>query len=443
MAYDKELFNIVDLIDILDPSTDPKIVKYLCERYLRENFKEEKPEDESKLLYENRLASDFVAANAEMPSIVITENEPKRKLDLESELIEQNLHLEADEVRPSSTISNFLRADIPLRKSSMSTESIVSDQPLVDPLRTDKQIVDELNASLVQKLKEKLESVNNALRDALNQSRMSNHNYDVKCFKYSGYKVNLELKKTNELLPPILCSRLDNHVIKPSKEVIHLETQNDIEIKKVFKPNETASLIDDLDETNKNQAKKVNSNETTLPSLWRNVKPVIKSDLIVFQYEEDQKYYFKNKTTEDTFETNDTKYAKQTWDKHLPKIKNFYYMNSLKRIPAARDILIDSLNKYSEPLFPMLQASATNQIESNSLDKPPAKKPKKVIFSEENNASVKRRLEEMPNFPYNKTDSQINEQYLKSLKKSGLINKNCKPVVRSSSLKINFKYLNF
>ena len=441
MAYDKELFNIVDLIDIFDPSTDPKIVKYLCERYLRENFKEEKPEDEAKLLYENRLATNFVAEDAEMPSIVITENEPRRKLDSETELIEQNLHLEADEARPSSTISNFLKADdIPLRKSSMSTVSIVFDQPVDDILRTDKQIIDETNASLIHKLKEKLDLVNNALRDAINQSRMSNHSYDVKCFKYSGYKVNLELKKTNELLPPILCSRLDNHIIKPSKEVIHLETQNDIEIKKVFKPNETVPFIG-LDEAI--QAKKTTFNETT--NLWRNVKPVIKSDLVVFQYEEGQKYYFKNKTTtdEDTFDANDTKYAKPAWDKHLPKIKNYYYINSLKRIPAAQDILIDSLNKYTKPLFPMLQ-QATPRIElNNNLDKSPLKKSKKVMFNEENNVSARRHLEDIPKFVYNKTDSQINEQYLKSLKKSGLINKNCKPVVRSSSLKINFNHLNF
>jgi len=426
MAYDNDLFQIVDLIDIFDPNTDPKIVKYLTERYLKENFKaDEEPVEESTVLYENRLQTDFVSDTGEKPSIIITnEFESRKKLDLDSELIEQEMHKEADEARPSSNISNRLNNfELPFAKSSTSINSMISrQQTMLDPLRTNKAIIDELNVSLVKKLTEKLEYVNSVLVLAkLSNKRMGK----MKCFKYDGFRLDLKLNKSHDFFPPILSSSLGNHVIKPSKEIINLKPHNEVVIKRLLKmPNEIIPP-DDLDIAKQNNDSSLN--KSMIPGQCKNIKPVIKSDLVIFQYETEQKYYFKETETENNnnFYMNETKFM----NKHLPKIKNYYYINSLKRIPAAQTQLVDSLSKYNEPLFPML-IKINDKQEQQSVEK------QKIIKRDLVHSGLSRKssdVSQRPKFLY-KTDIEINENYLKSLKKSGLMNKNCKPVVRRVSM---------
>jgi hypothetical protein len=416
MAYDNELFQIVDLIDIFDFNTDPKIAKYLAERYLRENFKEEKPEDESKILYDNRLATNFVSDLGEKPSILITnEFESKKKLDSDSELIEHQMIKEADEARPSSNISNRLNIEF-TKSSNTSIISMISrQQTMLDPLRTNKAIIDELNSSLLKKLNEKLDYINNIL----NLNMLSNQRVEkIKCFKYNGYRVDLKLKKNNDFFPPILSSSVGNHVTKPSKEIINLIPQNEIEIKRLLKMPSQIIPSNQKISTNKQN---INLEQPLIPNLCKNIKPVIKSDLVIFQYEDEQKYYFKD-TEETSFDLNEMKF-----NKHLPKIKNYYYINSLKRIPAAQTQLVDSLTKYNEPLFPMLIKINDNKKQSVENNK--------NIKKDFVNSGLSRKHSDVtkPKFSY-KTDSEINENYLKSLKKSGLMNKNSKPVVRRVSM---------
>ena len=197
---------------------------------------------------------------------------------------------------------------------------------------------------------------------------------------------------------------MNNHNIKPSTESFYLATQKDIEIRRVLKANETIPAIN---EDNDYLLTKREQQITKLPNLLNRIKPVIKSDLVIFQYNENQKYFSKDNALEDP------KYTK-----HLPKIKNYYYINSLKKIPAAQNILLDSLVKYNEPLFPI--DTSTNRENRNSFTSE-----KKVKFQ----GLARRHTINSPKNVY-KTDSEINENYLNSLKKSGLVNKNCKPLVR-------------
>lgn len=401
MAYDKDLFNIVDLIDIFDPKSDPKIVRYLCERYLRENFKEDKSDSESEKLYEARLTTNFVSEQADK-SVIMSETEGRKRLSSQNELMEDNLYTEAENARPASTNSNHVRFDVPLTDSQLLTGNLENENELTSLFRTNEDILKELDESLEKKLKDILEYATNTL----GLSRLSNYS-DVKCFNYSGYKINLEMKR-HESLPPIpyLSSRLGDRIIKESKETINLEAHNDIEIKRVLKQDQIIPPIEDDEDT----MSKKSSGE--LPSLLQKIKPVIKPDLVVFQYSDDQKYFFKDNASTD-------QYAK-----HLPKIKNYYYLNSLKQIPAAQNLLFKSLLKYNEPLFPML--TSENAVKTNeSLKRNESLNFKKLLEKKTSMSSTN-----LPKIVYTKTGNEIKENYLSSLKRSGLANKNSKPLIR-------------
>ena len=184
MAFDKGLYNIINLIDIFNTSTDTKIVKYLGEKYLKQNLKKLEKFDETKSIssYKNSMRKLFdTIPKKEIQSDDIcdkfNEAELLREIDdlkptsgcmhSYKKNLAQNSKVENEDFRSVKFKSNYKESWSEI--GSISTSSLISsDFVRKNPIlkETPKTLKGKFQLNLTQKVLDRLESLEKSTRSS-------------------------------------------------------------------------------------------------------------------------------------------------------------------------------------------------------------------------------------------------------------------------------------
>ena len=530
MAYDRGMTKIMNLIDIFDKRTDKKIVKYLGEKYLKENMKKLiNDEIRCDSMYEKRILlkqlNDGMHDNHHIQLFLdnVTNQVPNHynqtnNLGHVNDDNDFDIYYEAEITKPDSDYMYSYKKKNQFKKKtpeidsddesfslrnlkSISTNSLVSGDLKKDAFQTKnetgrRKVFKKLSQNILDRIKEVQEP----------KKTLPNNNNE-KSLKYKGFKIDMKLKKPLVDARPISSLSISSNSTKYSNsrknnntvETINLNFNTEIEIKNISR------LEYSHQKSNENKADKKIRSKSGLPNLRRAessqksvvsqldvynssseifsspfadlVKPKIDnthktakspanlkksssrlaklnpipskmdnssySDLI---YNSNEKFYIKK---DDFITFSSINFMEHS--SYITKINsqdsntnNFKSQTTSKQTNEKKD------KKYTENvLFPVSYLD-TSQIKQAITGK-------KVHFNliDSNNSSVKSNslkprtcLRNKSQFETDtqrkrRSSNQITEEYLDSLKRSGLANQNCRPIIKNTNTLKPLKFINF
>jgi hypothetical protein len=484
MAYDRNMTKLVDLIDIFDKNTDRRIRNCLAKRYLKENIikrnKENMNNNCNSYFYKNPLenSDDDVFNRDNVVDYLLSDeaNLLQLKHQQEKEMIEaarlEQEEIEKESKKKTNNLVNMIEVNRPDDDNNTITESslsYISNESLEKsgyfPNRKYRK-VDSLEKQLMKEITE----------NSLNKSsfEIENEFFKKKSLQYKGYKINFYISQTPDPLSLAPEAAKCGSLLEDFYDKIYISKLSRYsKLDKRNRLNETP-----LSNNNSNLSnRRVSSSRTESKRSSLNYSPAVIPESVL-SYRNEEKYFekkFDNKIL-----------PVLTNSKEINKIKNHNYLNELSKRTATKDVVIEGMKKYTEPLFPLNSESSEiiygetkfdkkiqakthvnnnkNSIEnsniSNQIDQMDNNRSssdcKKVSFKLElNEASILsglssnnlNRFSSMSLRPSSKkpaqfkhdqtqkTQNQIFNSYMNSLKKSGLINKNCLPIINKKSIR--------
>ena len=447
MAYDRGLYATVRLIDIFDKQSHKKIVQYLGKRAIKELNLKSTPSTEAP---KNDVINYLLSEDAHMLHQIQQEEQDERAKSEAS----TKMYKEAGVAKPPSDFMFVFDDD-----ENTSNRSLISTEQLRE--------TEEVQRRDVKREKDLPKQILNRIFDLnlppesgsariVDNSQLS---FRSKMLKYQGYKIDLkmnevndgEAKKRNTSLKSGMSFYLNNEY--EIKDIINTETPKNQEkiLKKrlnvKFESTSQNSDLTGLDIVPENKLKltnriQLNSNRSSISSV------PFKSTIVPLRevyFDKEKKFFSKQVNSVAPLSHRDQK-DKQI-NKDLSKLNNYYYLNTLKDNRAAtRPVIDECLRQHTNPLFPLVNNLADNSASTliSSVHDSSRKKilnpsviRKRISSSKTQIASDKLTQRSKPvesnnnEFKY-KSGNQIVENYLNSLKKSGLTNKNCYPVLKSS-----------
>ena len=464
MAYDNGLHSIVSLIDIFDKKSHKNVVKYLGKRYLKEN--------------KMSAMSGVDAVKSQLVSYLLTEEalflqlqqetqeelEKSNKIDLSSEAYqmfkavekakpESNFMYVFEENPEDTARKNSNQAGSDKDFKSISTNSLISNEIMetkINRVRGEnelaQQIVNRINEA---QLSSDLYSESDKNSPKFTQSPRSKS----KMLNYDGYKINLMINDAaynRNNAESVATTRATAKSKNMSRLSFNL--QNEYEIRDILKTS------DDSDSNGGDSKKRpetsfVNQVQTANQKFYAN-KPTTSSSTrsnptnLTLMNSKIPKRIVSFKNDEKYYSTNEKLNSKDT-----SKFNNYYYLNSLSKREVAKPVIEECLKKYNEPLFPLQSRSSFTNSAANLNEKKTrilSSKERKILNEEQfppvqdnlvfdpfrettkTNKLTTRNQTAKNEFKY-KTGNEVIETYLTSLKKSGLVNKNCFPIIRNSA----------
>jgi len=459
MAYDRGMYSIVRLIDIFDKKTHKKIVKYLGKKCIKEMNQQAEPNaDRPKSTVINYLLSEdglMLAQSLEEEEIL----DDKLKSDLLNKM-----YKDADVTKPKSDFMYVFDEKSENEMNSQSRSNFSSENL--------KESTEE-KRRLVKGRKDLPKQIIDCMFDPYltdSQNNMSEPplSYRSKILKYQDYEID------------VLMNNSENHSktknTRPVVSGMNFYLNNEYEIKNITKKDEKQKLLKkrlnvkfdssssqyssftDLGplnthaistatlNTSRSQASNshLNSNRSDIFNVPFKSTIVPISEIC---YDKGKQIFTKK---ENSFIKPMSKSDKKDKliEKDVSKLNNHYYLNTLhyKRV-ATRPVIEECLKQHLEAPFPLNVSSSINQNKTSSLKKVKQFNLNKSVnsangsingrepFSKFNIESTSKK--KLPNVRQFKTENQIVETYLNSLKKSGLSNRNCVPVLKSNDSKRN------
>ena len=462
MAYDRGMYSIVRLIDIFDKQTHKKIVKYLGKRCIKELNQEETTSDRPKTTVINYLLSE----DGHMLAQALEEEEhldDKSKNDL---IIK--MYKDVDVTKPKSDFMYVFDEKSENDMTNSQSRSYFSSENLKESTEAKRRIV--------KGKKDLPKQILNCMFDPFltdSQNNMSEPplSYRSKILKYQDYEIDVLMNKNES------DSKNKN---RPIRSGMNFYLNNEYEIKKIIKKDEREKLLkkrfnvkfdsassqvsDFVEVDPRKSATNLNTNrsQTSNTHLNSNRSDIFnvpfKSTIVPISeicYNKEKRIFTKK---ENSFIKPFNKIDKKDKliEKDVSKLNNHYYLNELhyKRV-ATRPVIEECLKKHLETPFPLdnFPSENSSQVNQHETSSPKIVKnlnlKKKINTPKSGNSEnfiLKPKLEAINNkiapkikqYQY-KTENQIIDTYLNSLKKSGLTNKNCIPVLKST----NFSKRNF
>jgi hypothetical protein len=462
MAYDRGMYSIVRLIDIFDKQTHKKIVKYLGKRCIKEINQQETPPERPKTTVINYLLSEDGRKHEET-----FEDEEHLDEKLKSELLIK-MYKDVDVTKPKSDFMYVFEEKSENDMLNSQSRSNFSSEYLKESM--------EVKRRIVKGKKDLSKSIKDCMLDPFLTSSQNNMSepplsYRSKILKYQDYEIDVLMNNKE------IDSKNKN---RPIRSGMNFYLNNEYEIKNIVKKDEREKLLkkrlnvkfdssssqdsDFVDlgtnintaylNTNRSHASNshLNSNRSEILNMPTIFTVPFKSTIVPISeicYNKEKRIFTKK---ENSFikPLNKIEIKDKLIEKDVSKLNNHYYLNTLryKRI-ATRPVIEECLKQHLEAPFPLENLSQINQQETSNLKKVKSINSKAIVNSAKSgkseNSNLKPKLEtnnkmsaHVKQHKY-KTENQIIETYLSSLKKSGLSNKNCYPVLKSTiTAKRNF-----
>ena len=409
MAFDKGLYNIIHLIDIFNTNTDTKIVKYLGEKYLKQNLKKLEKFDETKSIssYKNSMSKLF-------------ETIPKKEIqsdDIYEKFNEAELLREIDDLKPTSGCMHSYKKNLAQNSKaenddfrsvkfklnakaswseigSISTSSLISSDFIrKNPIlkETPKTLKGKCQLNLTQKVLDRLETLEKSVR--------SSQDLTFKSFE-SVSKIGSDSSK--EMLQSIDTTK--DHNCSKSRRLVTKEPSvisNRIKNSEIVSFASNHSLILNKSKNQINRDKnsfntKVNSSNDKIFLKQRDSIHSINDPLIL---------------------------------KHISKINNYRYLTILSKDTQNKKLIENNLRKYDVPKFPLIIESS---VSNNKSIKPPNKSQNHLTNCIKLPVILPQRYKIQL-----KNVHRINRD-IQSLKKSGISkNNNCEPILYNKNSKFN------
>jgi hypothetical protein len=486
MACDRNMTKIVDLIDIFDKNTDRRIKNHLAKRILKESMinknKEKTNTAHDSYFYGNPLENqdNDVFNSEEITNYLLSDeaNLLQLKHQQEKEMLElvkqQEMEEESKKKIKSLTINDSVEVIEAHSEEGDDDNNTITESSL-SYISNDTM---QKSGYFPTRKYRKVDSLGKQLMNQIEENSLSNKMFEIendlfkkKSLQYEGYKINLYITQTPDL-PPLESNRsiledfYNKIYISNSRKLSHyskLDLRNRLD--------ETPILNNSRLSNKRIPSSRTESNRSSL-----NFTPAVIPESIV-SYKNEVKYYekkFDNKIRPILTNTKD-----------INKIKNHNYLNELSKRTAAKDIVNDGIKKYTEPLFPLnsnsyetldvesqfdeknqskirLSINNKNSMENNNkistdqIDSNRSSDSKKVSFKLDlNEASIisgascnnlnklssvslrsnSKKINQPKHEKLQKSQNQIFDSYMTSLKKSGLINNNCLPIINKKSAK--------
>ena len=495
MAYDKNMKRIVDLIDIFDKNTDRRIRNYLAKRYLKENMTNNsiQKNNTSSGAYINGdplVNPDSEIVNKDEVTNYLLSDEAnllQLKHQQEKEMFDSSRQKEIEEEKKKKVKTLRINDSVDVIEFDSDNEEDDEDNNTIteSSLSYISNETIEKSGYFPNRKYRKVENLNKQVLNQIADNSINTKPFEIendlfkkKSLQYQGYKINLYITQTPDL-PPLDSQR---SLLEDFYNKIYISNSSKLSR---YSKLDMRSRLNETPLFNNNSSrlsnKSVSSSRTELNRSSVNSSPAIIPESVI-SYKKEEKYFEKK---------HDNKIRPVLSNsKEINKIKNHNYLNELSKRSAVKDIIFDGMKKYVEPLFPLNSESFEIIDSENNLDKKTQTKTraninksslsteyvnyknsidqidsnrsssssecKRVSFKKDLNeesilsgfncnnsnkyssmslrSSAKKSAHSQPKLEkVQKTHNQIFDSYMNSLKKSGLINKNCLPIINKKT----------
>jgi hypothetical protein len=522
MAYSKGMHNIVSIIDIFHDKTDERIVKYLGKKYIDRAKKQQQAfffESSTQSiqksgvvspkvgmsLYEKRMQA-FAATRTFFDSAtgepfevsqLTLENNPEIDAKIaqtapgnnitHSEMV--SLWNEIDNIKPPSGYLDDEDSDDEV-KDKIEKPKTVNKSKLVVSSQTIGANVSEKN--LTELVLEKIKKVEKAKAYAQNDPAKQRNLNNRKSFSYGEYTVDMVVKDLSQetsrseenslrsfsseimlMVPPRTpmnqtpgSQQRQRTRLQSSKSIKSVKSNYEINLDKECQIIDVyTGLKSAVSKKSENlDAKSPNKPRTPASKITSNIPHVVPDS--VAQFNPNETFYAKKPSTAATVTISlcsvETNHIKDLPEKHLNKMNNFYYLNTLASTNrSTTKHLVDELrrNEREMPVLPVLSSrshtgktvtvagspvvSARNNSSPERKQRCESERPyysarPSVLMGKRQPLSNQLQVQRLSNkIDVQNSENKIMNKYLDSLKRGGLYNQNSKPIIRNLLVETN------